>query len=127
MQRLFVAAIPIGLAAAHGGAPARAAALPDRAQVQAALDGWLACPDPSEPACQPPPRLALSALRCWPDLPGPGREDRVICLFSGQVLGGQGPVRRLDKTCVYLRREAGVWRFVAIVDDDICAEYRGAD
>jgi hypothetical protein len=93
-------------------------------QVQGALDAWLACPDPSEPSCRPPPRLVLSVSRCWPDLPGLGREERVICLFSGRLSGGRGPERRLDKTCVYLRPEAGVWRFVAIVDDDICGEYR---
>lgn len=126
MRRALLAAITIGLAAA-GGTAADAAALPDRAGVQAALDAWLVCADATEPTCRPPPRILLSASRCWPDLPGPGREGRVICLFSGLVSGGRGPVGRFDKTCVYLTPEGPAWRFVAIVDEDICAEYRGTD
>jgi len=119
--------IPLGLAAwAFGGTvPTEAATLPDRGQVQTALDAWLACPDQSEPSCRPPPHIVLSASRCWPDLPGPERAGRVICLFSGLVSGGSGPATRIDKNCVYLAADsAGTWRFVAIVDEDICAEYR---
>jgi len=125
MRRLLLAAIPIGLSAAFGCAPAEAAALPDRAQVQAALDAWLACPDPSEPSCRPPPHIVLSASRCWPDLPGPERAGRVICLFSGVASGGSETPTPIDKNCVYLAPDsAGTWRFIAIVDEDICAEYR---
>lgn len=127
MQRPLLTAILIGLAAAAGSTAADAAALPDRAQVQAALDAWLACADPSESRCRLQPRIVLSAARCWPDLPGLGREGRVICLFSGLVSGGGESARRLDKTCVYLGPEGDAWRFVAIVDNDICAEYRGTD
>ena len=126
MRRILLAATPIGLACALVGAPARAAPLPDRVQVQAALDAWLACSDPPEPSCRPPAHIVLSASRCWPDLGGPGREDRVVCLFSGLAAGGAEPATRIDGDCVYLRREAGVWRFVGFLDDDICAEYRTA-
>ena len=120
--------IAIGLLACAPGAlaaTARTPALPDRAQVQAALDLWMACADPTEAGCRPPPHIMLSASHCWPDLPGLERAGRVVCRFSGRVSGGTGPATRAEGDCVYLARNpAGAWRFVGFLDWDICEEYR---
>lgn len=98
---------------------AEARRLPDRAQVEQAVNAWFACAAGAE--CGPPFRRQLSQSRCLRLPPDNGIPGRILCLFSGMNIGGGAPTSRFHNDCVYMMPDRrGGWRVSSIPDADVC-------
>lgn len=99
---------------------AEARRLPNRAQVEIAVNAWFACPAGTA-ECGPPFRRRLSRSHCLRLPPDNGIAGRILCLFSGINIGGGAPTSRFSNDCVYMMpaRRRG-WRVSSIPDADVC-------
>jgi hypothetical protein len=97
-----------------------AAALPTRAEVQAALNTHEACRGRGNLACYPALHYRIRRSRCerLNDAYDPGR---ILCFYWGMLSGRSAPPQRLDHDCAYFRRGAHArWRVDAYPDADMC-------
>ena len=99
---------------------AEARRLPNRAQVEIAVNAWFACPAGTI-ECGPPFRRRLSRSHCMRLPADNGIPGRILCLFSGVTIGGGAPTSRFRNDCVYMMpaRRRG-WRVSSIPDADVC-------
>ena len=103
------------------GAPTAAEArrLPDRPQVERAVNAWFACRPGQDCRGWPGFHRRLTGPRCY-RLQDPGYPGRILCIFSGlNLTGGQRPVR-FRNDCVYLMPIRRGWVVSSIPDADMC-------
>lgn len=101
-------------------ASADARAMPNRAQIERAVNAWFACHTGPDCTGYPAFRRRLTSARCirlpW-DQTHPGR---ILCLFSG-VDSQQGrPDSRFRNDCVYMMPNRRGWEVSSIPDADLC-------
>jgi hypothetical protein len=115
-----VRAIPALLALAALVATPAAAALPTRAQVQAALNTHEACRGAGNLACYPALHYRIGRSRCE-RLNDPYDPGRILCFYWGVLSGRSAPPHRLNHDCAYFRRDSHArWRVDAYPDADMC-------
>lgn len=110
----------LALALTGWAAPAAAQQrLPTRAQVEAAVNAWFACPAGTE--CSDALRRRLTASRCQRLPSDSSNAGRILCTFSGMNVGGNVASTRFRNDCVYMMpAPRGGWRVSAIPDADMC-------
>jgi hypothetical protein len=116
MKRLWCLSASALLLAWSPAAEARS--LPDRAQVERAVNLWFACRGGAE--CGSPVRRRLTRSRCRRlpvDQLNPGR---ILCVFSGVNLSGGGRPGQFRGDCVYLVPARRGWRVSSFPDADMC-------
>ncbi|HYD13388.1 MAG TPA: hypothetical protein VEC11_11125 [Allosphingosinicella sp.] len=99
---------------------AEARRLPDRAQVERAVNAWFACRAGPDCAGWPAYRRQLTRSRCY-RLPGeeayPGR---ILCIFSGVDHREGRPASPFRNDCAYLMPTRRGWQVSSIPDADVC-------
>lgn len=108
------------LALLNWAVPAEARRLPDRGQVERAVNAWHGCRAGRDCAGVPAPHRRLTRSRCF-RLP---RDDtypgRILCTFSGiQDIAGR-PAAPFRGECAYLMPTGRGWEVSAIPDADMC-------
>jgi hypothetical protein len=110
------ASVLLGWASAADARP-----LPDRAQVERAVNAWYACHVYRECAGMPAYRRRLTRSRCYRLPVEEGYPGRILCVFSGVDTVGGRPPSRFRNDCVYLMPTRRSWRVSSIPDADVCA------
>lgn len=100
--------------------PADAQRLPDRAQVERAVNAWHGCPAAHDCAGVPASYRRLTWSRCL-RLPHDGiNPGRILCTFSGTLRVAGRPATPFRGECVYLMPARRGWAVSAIPDADLC-------
>ena len=101
-------------------AAAEARPLPDRAQVERAVNAWYDCRAGQDCAGMPAHNLRLTRSRCYPLPAEEYNPGRILCVFSGVETVSGRPPRRFRNDCVYIMPTRRSWRVSSIPDADVC-------
>jgi hypothetical protein len=101
-------------------AAAEARPLPDRMQVERAVNAWYACHVDRECAGMPAYGRRLTRSRCYRLPVEEGYPGRILCVFSGVDTVAGRPPSRFRNDCAYLMPTRRSWQVSSIPDADVC-------